>query len=123
METLSLALLQKDHRVARFLSGQLCHHFQAIHIVRGVAELRDAIIRFRPDVVVVDMEVATLADVERLHKEFHNVCLVCTHRIADEEMWTAAMDAGADDICSATDTHGILMAAMRNTSLVRSAAA
>ncbi len=123
MEPLSLALLQKDLRVARLLSGQLCHHFQAIHVVRSVAELRDAIVRFRPDVVVVDMEVASLADVEQLHKQFINICIVCTHRIADEEMWTAAMDAGADDICYTSDTRGIITAAVRNLALAQSAAA
>ena len=123
MEPLSLALLQNDPRVARFLSGQLCHHFQAIHVVHSVPELRDAIVRFHPDVVVVDMETATLADVQRLHREFVSLCIVCTHRLADEEMWTAALDAGAVDICCATDTRGILTAAMRNTTLVQSAAA
>ncbi len=123
MEPLSLALLQQDHRVARFLSGQLCHHFQAIHIVRSVAELRDSIVRFRPDVIVVDMEAATLADIERLHREFANLCIVCTHRLADEEMWTAAMDAGADDICCPSDTRSIVTAAMRNLTLAQSAAA
>ncbi len=123
MEQLSLAMLQSDPRVARFLSGQLCHHFQTIHIARSVPELRDSILRFRPDVVVVDMEAANLGDVERLHREFSNLCIVCTHRIADEEMWTAAMEAGADDICSATDTRGIITAAMRNTTLARTAAA
>lgn len=123
MELLSLAILQNDPRVARFLSGQLCHHFHAIHIVCSVPELRDVIVRFRPDVVVVDMEAANLADVDRLHREFANLCIVCTHRIADEEMWTAAIDAGAADICSATDTRGIITAAMRNTALARSAAA
>ncbi|HEX6502640.1 MAG TPA: hypothetical protein VF011_05285 [Terriglobales bacterium] len=123
MELLSLALLQKDPRVARFLSGQLCHHFHAIHVVRSLAELRDLIPRFRPDVVVIDMETATLGDVQGLHREFANLCIVCTHRIADEEMWTAALDAGAADICAATDTRGIITAAVRNTALAHSAAA
>ncbi len=123
MEPLSLALLQKDHRVARFLSGQLCHHFHAIHIVRSAAELSDCVIRFRPDVVVVDMEAATLADVEQLHREFSNLCIVCTHRIADEEMWTAAMEAGADDICFANDTRSIIIAATRSVPMAQSAAA
>ena len=123
MKSLSLALLQKDPGVARVLSGQLCHHFPAIHVVRSVPELRDLIPRSRPDVVVMDMEAATLDEVQHLHREFTNVSIVCTHRIADEEMWTAAMDAGASDICSAADARGILNAAVRGTALVKSAAA
>jgi DNA-binding NtrC family response regulator len=123
MKSLSVALLQKDSRIARLLSGQLYHHFHAIHVVRSVAELRELIPRFRPEVVVLDMETATLSEVQQLHRQFASLCIVCTHRIADEEMWTAAMNAGATDICAATDTRGILTAAVRSATLTRSAAA
>lgn len=123
MKTLSVALLQKDSRVARLVSGQLCRHFQSIRAVHSVSELRELVPHFRPDVVVVDMESASLNEIQQLHREFAQLCIVCTHRIADEEMWTAALDAGAADICSAGDANGILTAALRNTSLARSAAA
>ena len=124
MNSLSVALLQKDSRVARLISGQLCQHFQTIRVAQSAAELRELIPRFRPDVIVADMETASLMEIEQLHQEFASLCIVCTHRIADEEMWTAAMDAGATDICSATDSRGILAAAVRNaSSLIRSAAA
>jgi AmiR/NasT family two-component response regulator len=123
MKSLSVAILQNDPRVARLLSGQLCHQFQAVHVVRTTAELRDIIVRFRPQVLVVDIETASLSEIEQLHREFTGACIVCTHRIADEEMWTAAMDAGAADICSASDSRAILDAAMRNGSLARSVAA
>lgn len=124
MKSLSVALLQKDSRVARLISGQLCHHFKTIRVTQSAAELRKLIPHFRPDVVIADIETASLTEIQQLHQEFASLCIVCTHRIADEEMWTAAMDAGAVDICSATDTHGILTAAERNiASLTRSAAA
>lgn len=124
MNSLSVALLQKDSQVARLVSGQLCHHFQTVRVAQSAAELRELIPRFRPDLVIADMETASLSDIKQLHREFNGLCIVCTHRIADEEMWTAAMDAGAADICSATDTRGILTAAERNISdLTRSAAA
>jgi DNA-binding NarL/FixJ family response regulator len=124
MSSLSIAILQKDSRVARLVSGQLCHHFQTIRVAQSADELRELIPRFRPDVVVADMETASLTEIQQLHREFAGLCIVCTHRIADEHMWTAAMEAGAADICSATDTRGILTAAVRNTSpLTRSAAA
>ncbi len=123
MKPLSVALLQKDTRVVRLLSAQLCRHFHAIHVARSAAELRELIPRFRPDVVVMDMESASLNDIEQLHQEFAGLCIVCTHRIADETMWTAAMDAGAADICSANDSHAIVTAAMTNTARTRSAAA
>jgi len=123
MNHLSLILLQKDSRVARFLSRQLCNYFHSIHVARTTGELRDLITRFRSDVVVVDIECASLADVQLLHHDFANLCIVCTHRLADEQMWTAAMDAGADDICSALDTRAIVSAATRSAPISRSAAA
>jgi DNA-binding NarL/FixJ family response regulator len=123
MEHLSLALLQKDACAARCLSRQLCSHFNSIHVARTAEELRDVIIRFRTDVVVVDIESASLAEVQKLHREFANVCIVCTHRLADEQMWTAALEAGADDICLAVDTRGIVVAATRNLAMSHSAAA
>jgi DNA-binding NarL/FixJ family response regulator len=123
MRPLSLVLLQEDSTVAQFLSGQLGQHFHAIQVVRSLPELRDAIPRYRPDVVVMDIESAPLGEVKQLHREFANVSIVCTHRIADEEMWTAAMDAGAADICSATDSRSIVAAAIRNRTIARWAAA
>lgn len=123
MNRLSLTLLQKDSRVARYLSRQLCNYFHSIHVARTTSELRDLITRFRSDVVVVDIECASLADVQLLHHDFANLCIVCTHRLADEEMWTAAMDAGAADICSALDTRGIITAATRSAPMSHSAAA
>ena len=51
------------------------------------------------------------------------VGIVCTHRLADEEMWTAALNAGAADIYPSYDTRGILSAAVRNASMARSIAA
>lgn len=123
MNSLSVALLQKDARVARLVSGQLCHHFRTIRVAQSAAELREIIPRFRPDVVVADMETASLSEIQQLRREFAGLCIVCTHRIADEDMWTAAIEAGATDLCSATDTRGILTAAVRNTPFTRSAAA
>jgi DNA-binding NarL/FixJ family response regulator len=123
MKSLSVALLQKDSRVARLLSAQLSHQFQSIQVVGSSSELRDLIPAFRPDVIIVDIEAASLGEIEQFHRDFASICIVCTHRIADEEMWTAAMDAGAADVCSATDARAILNAAIRNGALARSAAA
>lgn len=125
MKSLSVALLQNDPRTARLLAGSLCHHFQAIHVAHSINELRDIIIRFRTEVVVMDMERASMGDVQLLHRDFGDICIVCTHRLADEEMWAAALNAGASDICSSVDTHGILTAALRNAGglFVHSAAA
>jgi DNA-binding NtrC family response regulator len=114
MKPLSLALLQGDARTARNLAASLCHHFTTIYTTRTIEELREVIVKYRTEVVIVDMEVACLSEVERLHRDFTGICIVCTHRLADEDMWTAAMNAGAADICSSTDTRSIVTAALRS---------
>ncbi|MBZ5722204.1 MAG: hypothetical protein LAO03_17670 [Acidobacteriia bacterium] len=123
MQSLNVILLQSDSSVAQTLVASLCSSFHSVRMVRSLDELRTSIPKHRCDVVVLDMEVATLSDVERLSREFPQACIVCTHRLADEEMWTAALNAGAVDICPSTDAQSILMAALRNGSQTRSAAA
>ncbi|HKN37367.1 MAG TPA: hypothetical protein VJX16_29340 [Terriglobales bacterium] len=124
MKPLSIVLLQGDARVARSLAGSLCHHFHAIHAVRSLEELRETMVKHRTEVAIVDIEMASLSEIARLHREFTATCIVCTHRLADEEMWTAALNAGAADVCPSFDTGSIVTAALRSTpSVSRSAAA
>ena len=124
MRPLSIALLQGDSQVARSLAGSLCHHFHAIHAVSSLQELRESIVKHRIEVAIVDIEMASLPEIARLHREFTGTCIVCTHRLADEEMWTAALNVGAADVCPSFDTGSIVSAALRSTpSVTRSAAA
>jgi hypothetical protein len=58
---------------------------------------------------------ACLSEVECLHRDFAGTCIVCTHRLADEEMWTAALSAGATDVCPSFDTRSIVTAALRSS--------
>jgi hypothetical protein len=34
-----------------------------------------------------------------LHHEFPGLCIVGTHRLADDKLWAEAMSLGAADIC------------------------
>jgi len=61
--------------------------------------------------------------VENLHREFPALPIVCTHRIPDEEMWMAALAAGASDVCPADDVANVLTSVMRSLALSRTAAA
>ena len=64
-----------------------------------------------------------LADVESLHRDFPALPIVCTHRIPDEEMWMAALAAGASDVCPADDVANVLTSVLRSMALSRTAAA
>jgi hypothetical protein len=62
-------------------------------------------------VVIVDLELATIHEVHELKQEFIATTIVCTHRLADEKMWTDALAAGASDCCYSSDVRAIVLAA------------
>jgi DNA-binding NtrC family response regulator len=119
----SVVLLQSNPEIAQSLAATLLGSFRSVHSVRSLEELRSSILKHRARVVILDMEMAPLPEVERLSHEFPGLSVVCTHRLADEEMWTAALSAGASDICPTYDTHSILTAALHNARRTRSVAA
>jgi len=111
MKPLGVVLLQSDPRILRSLAASLCHHFHTIHAVHNMSELRELMVKHTTQLAIIDMEMACLSEIERLHREFTGVSIVCTHRLADEEMWTAALNAGAIDVCPSCDTVSIVAAA------------
>jgi DNA-binding NtrC family response regulator len=123
MQFSSVVLLQSDSGISQSLAASFCNFFHSVWAVRSVDELRASIAKKRADVVVLDIETTSLSDVERLSTEFPGISIVCTHRLADEEMWTAALNAGAMDIFPAQDIRGIVNAALRRSSGTRVAAA
>jgi DNA-binding NarL/FixJ family response regulator len=123
MQSANVVLLQNDPKTSQSLVKFLCSSFHSIYPVRSLVELRTNIAKHRAQVVILDMELASIEDVERLAQEFPGTCIICTHRLADEEMWTAALNAGAADIVSAGDCRGILSAAQRTAAMSPSFAA
>lgn len=123
MQPLDVILLQCDSGATQSLISALGNSFRAIHQVGSVGEVRASIAKHRATIAILDMERASLSDVERLSREFPGASILCIHRCADEEMWTAALNAGARDLCASGDTRGIIQAALGITSAARSAAA
>lgn len=114
MTPLSVVVWQEDPRVAQALAESLSHHFHSVNVADALDEVRPKLITYRAEVLVLDMEGARLEMVSRVHQEFPGVCIVCTHRVADETKWAAALNVGASDYCQTSDTEGILLAAIRN---------
>jgi DNA-binding NarL/FixJ family response regulator len=112
MQPTNIVLLQSDPTVAEMLRASLSNSFHGVHVATSVDELRHAVAKHRPYAVVVDLESATLADVEALKQEFAGIRIICNHRVADEEMWARTLSIGADDCCPSSDTRGILTAAV-----------
>ena len=123
MQPLNVVLLQSDSRVAQSLVSALANTFSSVRQVQSLGELRSSIAKNRAGIAILDMEKASISDVAHLSREFPKACIVCTHRLADEEMWTAALNAGAADICPSQDTRGILTAVMRSALRSQSLAA
>jgi DNA-binding response OmpR family regulator len=118
----SVVVVERDLHLARALAGGLRPHF-SVHVTRTQEELRDHLTRTLPEAVVLNIETWRLTDVQSLRRDFPELPIVCTHRIPDEEMWMAALEAGASDVCAADDVTTVLTSVLRNTGLGRGAAA
>ena len=99
MEPLSLVIYHSDPGTAHTLEVSLSQHFGPIKLVRKYEEVPSAIARQRAEVLVLDLETSRLDAVRNLHQEFPSLCIVATHRLADDELWTEAMNQGAADVC------------------------
>jgi DNA-binding NtrC family response regulator len=123
MKPLNLIVAQTDSQNAAVLAENLQSHFKGVSLARDLEEVRRAIEQNRADVVVFDLEMAPLTEVDRLRRDFHNVDVVCTHRLADERLWSAALGVGAVDCCHPSDVRGIVLAANRTSIMARTSAA
>jgi len=99
MEPLCVVLYQNDPRTAQTLAVSLSQHFDSVYLVGTYQEVRPAVARHRAEAVVLDLETSGPDEVERLHHEFPGLCIVGTHRLADDKLWAEALSLGASDIC------------------------
>jgi DNA-binding NtrC family response regulator len=99
MEPLSVVLYQDDARAAEALAVSLSQYFETVYCAHSYEEVRPAVARCRAEALVLDLETSGPGEVERLHREFPGLCIVGTHRLADDKLWAEAMSLGAADIC------------------------
>lgn len=92
-------------------------------MVRSLDEVRTAIPKHRAQLAILDLELASVADVKQLAREFDHTSIVCTHRIPDDEMWASALAAGAIDCCQNADIAAIVQAVDRYVKQARANAA
>ena len=123
MQQTHVLLLQSDPNVAQTLAQSLVNSFHGVHVAKSVDELRHVAAKHQPFAIIVDLETASLRDVESLKRDFQETRIVCNHRVADEEMWTRSLNVGADDCCPSSDMRGILLAAVPDSTGLRHLAA
>jgi DNA-binding NtrC family response regulator len=123
MKPLYVVLLQSDARIAERLASALSNTSCTVHHAGSLTELRRLLAQHQSCKVILDIEAASLPELQHLCKQFPHTYVVCTHRLADENMWTAAMNAGASDICASSDIPAIVRSAVGSMSSARSAVA
>jgi DNA-binding NarL/FixJ family response regulator len=112
MQPLSVVLLQSDPGTVQSLVA-LRGRFHRVSEARSIGDLRARVFGLNPEVVILDMEMASVSEVALLARDFPDVRIVCNHRLADDKMWTATLEAGASDCCASGDIRGICQAALR----------
>lgn len=122
MLSLNVVLAQQDPSAATALLNNLRGQCRTV-TVADKEEFRHAILKARANIAVLDLEMFTIPEVQQICSEFSGVSVVCTHRLADEQLWTRVMNAGAADCCLPSDVNGILFAVRRYAASARSAAA
>src|SRR5271169_4527983 len=126
-QPLSLVIYHTDPRTAQALVVSLAQRFGPVNLVRRYEEIRSTITRHHASVLVLDLEgmegEASRANAVRdLHREFPSLCIVATHRLADDQVWTEAMNQGAADVCEPRDDE-VVRAVLRGRARGTAAAA
>lgn len=111
MKPLSVIVAQSNAKTGESLSRSLYNHFRVVHTASDLTDLQNSIPKHCADVAIVDLELANMENVRQLARQFSSTKIVCTHRLADEKMWTEALAAGAADCCHSSDVRAIVMAA------------
>jgi DNA-binding NarL/FixJ family response regulator len=120
MKPLTVVVAYGDPKSAEALAVSLRHHFKAVYVARDLEEARGAVPRHRADLLVIDLELASLAAVEQLRRDLPATAVVCTHRLADKNLWSRARAAGALDCCHTSDVRSIVLAADREHGIAAS---
>lgn len=113
MQPLNVVLYQGDAGTALALVSSLSPYVRAVHMARTRDEIRPTIARHRAEVLVLDLETTCLDEVKHLHREFPGLSIVCTHRLADEELWAEALQQGASDMCEPRRTDEVVASVLR----------
>jgi DNA-binding NtrC family response regulator len=123
MERTNVVLYNKDVEVAKLLADGLAGHVRSTFLAQSCDEIRPTVAQHRAGVLVLDVEGLSLDVVQRLRQEFPALSIVCTHRLADEELWAEALTRGAADICAPRNTQDVVQSVLREQRYSSAAAA
>ena len=122
MLCLCLLVVDNQFRTLAELTSALHREFENVRAAFSFEQADATVREATPDAVIADLEILQPQDLRRLTRELE-LPVICTHRVPDEEMWTAALDAGALDVCPGSDTGEVLSAVHRHIVAKRQVAA
>jgi len=122
MRPMNVVLAHHDPIVARAIAESLRPQFRKLVIVGSLPEAEAEIARLRADFVIVDLELFSYSDVQKLCREFPRTVVASVHRLADESMWLQSLAVGAADCCQSNDVRGLLRASERHAAALGAAA-
>jgi DNA-binding NtrC family response regulator len=117
----SILIAHRDRGTAQALATALHSRFPSVRMAASLQELEVAIPKYKAEVIVCDLETIDLRGVTQLASGQHQV-VICTHRVPDEAMWIAALEAGAADCCAVSDPRSIVGAVERTSQAMARAA-
>jgi len=113
MRPINVVLAHQNSALAEGLARSVQKQFLNIATANSKEDLRTAIARLRAPFAIVDLELVNFSELGDLCREFPATAVVCTHRLADDAMWSQSLAMGAVDCCLASDLPGILQASDR----------
>ena len=113
MNSLTIVVAQSDCVIAEHLAANLHTHFRDVIVARDIDDLLHAVMRRHPDLVILDLEFADPDEFKKVMREMRSIGVICTHRVPDEDMWRASLDAGALDCCCCDYIQTIVRVARR----------
>jgi len=123
MKPVTVVLAVPDPTINDMLLNSLRAHFRVVLPAGNAEQIRPAILKYRADVVLMDLESFSVKEIAALGQGFPALSVVCVHRLADDALWSAALSAGALDCCHTSDVRGIVMAVNREGRLAQGHAA
>lgn len=122
MRPMNVVLAHHDPVIARALAESLRPEFRKLVMVNTLANAEAEIARLRANYVVVDLELISYPELQKLCSEFPSTLFATVHRLADETMWLQSLAVGAIDCCQSNDVRGLLRASERYAAAMSAAA-
>jgi len=108
MPLATIVIAQPNPAIAPGLANELRAHVARVAVTDRTTDLHTILRRREAQVAVLDLETVNLEEICRLASSLDDLTVVCTHRSPDEQMWMAALRAGAVEFRHPQDARSTL---------------